>query len=138
MNFLSVTVDGIQYTLGSSTADDLAGGFPFTREKDGTFIFNTPEGGRILARTGNGMPGDPITILDLSWADGICVRYCGFNMDDSPDGGNAEFWSWLIDNAGARPNGEGWLEACVPLEDGRSVDVETSGIRVRLSLLSGR
>lgn len=139
MNFLSVTVEGMPYTLGSSSAEDLAAnGFSYAQERDGTFVFRTSEGGRILARTRNGMPGDPMTVLDLSWADGVRIRYCGFSMDDSPDGGNEEFWSWLIDTVGARPNGDGCLEACISLRNDLAVDVVTTGIRVRLSLLSGR
>ncbi len=137
---LNVSVEGVQYVLGSSTAEDFAAnGWSYSIENDGTYSFSSPSRGSwFYGRTRNGAPGDPVTALDLTWAEGVKVRYCGFNLDDDPDGGNEGFWSWMIDQAGARPNEEGALVTCIPLNDGRMVQVETVGIRVKMALLYTR
>ena len=136
---LTVTVEGIDYRLGTSTAGDFAAnGWPCDVEEDGTFSFYSAENeSYFYVRTLNGDPDDPVMEIDLMWADGVQVSYCGFsaapdvqeNRDDIP------LWTWLVELFGAETDAEGLLTARVPLSDGSTLLIETRDVRVRLVLL---
>ena len=136
---LTVTVEGIDYRLGISTAGDFAAnGWPYAVEEDGTYSFYSAENeSYFYVRTLNGDSDDPVMEIDLMWADGVQVVYCGFSADpDSPEArDDIPLWTWLVELFGAETDEEGLLTARVPLSDGSTLLIETRDVRVRLVLL---
>lgn len=130
---LTVTVDGVSYRLGRSTARDFAAnGWRYTVESDGTYSFYSPENeSYFYVRTQNGAAGDPVTEINLLWADGVQASYNGFPADgDRADG--LSLWDWLTASYGAKENDEGTLTAQIALAGG-ILTVTTPDTRVYLA-----
>ena len=129
---LTLTVGGAAYRLGESTVEDIAAdGWPYTVEGDGTFAFYSPENeSYFYARTLSGAAADPVIYLDMMWADGVPVVYCGIPAD----GDEPSLWDWLAGNFPAETNEDGALIAAVSLPTGDVLQIATTGQRVRLTL----
>ena len=112
MDLLAVTIDGAVYRLGESTAEDLlANGWACQREAEDVYAFYSPENeSYFYVRTAGGAPSDALVEIDLLWADGIPVRYCGFPADtESLTGDDISLWDWLTDTFQAETDEEGTL-----------------------------
>lgn len=133
---LTVTINGIDYSLGTSTVQDLVlNGWEYTVENDGIYAFYNPEfESYFYVTTSAGASDDPIVVIDLMWADGVSVSYCGFVTDQEPDGNEKTLMEWLAENFETEINEEGTLVAQYALSDGRVLQAETKDTRVRLSL----
>lgn len=134
---LTVTVNGVDYRLGRTTAEEIAAdGWRYEIEDDGVIGFCDPDSeGWFYVATMDGGTYAPVICIDLTAADEIPVEYCGFSADAEGSPDDISLWDWLIDAFDARENEEGILIARVPLPDGTALQIETSDIRVRLSLL---
>ena len=133
---LMVTINDIEYILGTSTVQDLVtNGWAYTVENDGTYAFYDPEfESYFYVTTSAGAPDDPIAVIDLMWADGVPVAYCGFVADQEPAENEKTLMEWLAENFETEVNEEGTLVARYLLSDGRVLQAETKDTRVRLSL----
>ena len=138
-HLLCITIDGADYRIGTSTLIDFVeNGWTYEKENDGVFGLYSPENESwIYVKTLNGSPDDPLRSLDMMWADGVPMVYQGFSEDDEQTDGQAgqSLWDWLVDSLDARENEEGTLIAKVPLSSGNYVQIETKGVRVRLSIV---
>ncbi len=138
-NLLSITINGADYRIGTSTLIDFVeNGWTYEKENDGVFGLYSPENESwIYVKTLNGAPDDPLLSLDMMWADGVPMAYQGFNENGEQTDGQAgqSLWDWLVDSFDARENEDGTLVAKVPLSSGNDVQIETRGVRVRLSIV---
>ena len=134
---LTVAINGVDYRLGVSTVEDLAAnGWTYDKEEDGTFSFLIPEEESWFYVTAvDADAASPIVSINLMWASGLSVSYCGFNEDGVSDSG-VSFWDWLTDNMGAKENEEGTLQVFYPLSDGRVLLIETKDALPCLTRLS--
>ena len=137
MKYLTFTINGEHYTLGSSHLSDLEEhGWTYTREEDGKYSFEIPgEGSYFYAVTADGTEETPVAGVDLMWADGLISSYLGFSSAD-PDRSD-EFWTMLVNTYAASETDEGHLLAMIPVSRGKTVLVETADVRVSLGLYDG-
>ena len=131
---LTVNVQGENYTLGTSTTEDIvAAGWTYTVESDGTYSFFSPENeSYFYVSTKDGAFSSAVTAMDLTAADGVPVSYCGYSCQQPEQMDELEHW--LENTYGAQTNEEGTLNATVPLRKGDELIIETKGDRVRLTL----
>ena len=137
---LSITIRGKTYRMGVSTAADIAAdGWTCETEWDGTFSFYNPEmESYFYARTQGNKADGPLVFLNLMWADGVPVSYCGYPLnEDTPaeDGGPAgSFWDFMDETLGAKENEDGTLTARVKLGSGGTLEIATKDVGVELTL----
>ena len=139
IQYLTVLIDDVHYTLGSSTPQDFVRhGWTYSIESDGTFSFAAPdeEGYFYVTTQTPADPASPIMSVNLMWADGVRSSYAGFSSEDADD--PDEFWDYLTNTYGATVNDEGHLTATIPVANGRLVYVETADVRVYLELTVGQ
>jgi len=138
-HLLSITIGGADYRIGTSTLNDFVeNGWTYEKENDGVFGLYSPENESwIYVKTLNGAPDTPLLYLDMMWAYGVPMAYQGYNEDDERMDGQAgqSLWDWLVDSFDAREDEDGTLVARVPLSSGNSVQIETKGVGVRLSIV---
>lgn len=136
---LSITIRGKTYRMGVSSAADIAAdGWTCETERDGTFSFYNPEmESYFYARTRGNGADDPLVFLNLMWADGVPVSYCGYPLnEDTPaeDGLAGSFWDFMDETLGAKEDEDGTLVARVKLKNGGALEIATKDAGVELTL----
>ena len=136
VNLLEVRIAGETYELGASKLNDFAAhGWEWEPEDDGTFAFMVPEWESwFYARTRNNDPLEPVTELNLLWADGLDVEYCGFSNAEGADQDFSGLWAYLAGEMFAYVDDDGKLCTQLGLDEGKKLSILTDGQGLSLAL----
>ena len=161
LRFLTLTLDGVNYTLGVNTPQDLIDNGWNLVDEDDVLVFQDDEAySDIYATTEHNRLNEPLISLNAMWAYEAKVEYCGFswhteeNDDSGDDDWDDDPWQeddpeadedlaysmveWMEKNFPMDTSMEGIYTAIIPLSNGREVEVVNHDSPISLRLLPER
>ncbi len=154
LRYMTLKLNGVDYTLGMSTPQDLIdNGWHLADVRD-VLIFQDEEAfSDVYVTTENNDLREPMLSISAMWAYEATVEYCGFSWnteddddlydddwedEDIPDGDEElsyDMVSWMEENFPMDTSADGIYTVIIPLSNGREVEVVNHDSPVSLRLL---